>query len=195
MNRLDEILEYNKAFVDKGLYQDFITTKYPDKKIIVLSCMDTRLTQLLPKALNLQNGDAKFISNAGAVLSHPFGSIMRSIIVAIYELEVEEVLVISHHGCGMNNVEPKRIIEAMKQKGISDETLYTLRYSGIDLNDWLRGFDCVFDSVKESVDKIRNHPLITKDITVHGLIADPETGALEVIVNGYDHCRASKSTR
>jgi len=104
MSRLKEIMEYNQEFVEKGIYELFATTKYPDKKIIVLSCMDTRLTQLLPEALNLQNGDAKFVSNAGAILSHPFGSIMRSIIVAIYELDVEEIFVIGHHGCGMNNI-------------------------------------------------------------------------------------------
>ena len=177
-------MEYNQKFVDRGTYELFATTKYPDKKIIVLSCMDTRLTQLLPEALNLQNGDAKFVSNAGAILSHPFGSIMRSIIVAIYELGVEEIFIIGHHGCGMNSIEPQHVIHAMKQKGISEETLETLQYSGIDLNVWLKGFDCVVDSVTESVDKIRNHPLIPKDILVHGLIADPKTGALEIVVNG-----------
>ena len=34
---------------------------------------------------------------------------------------------------------------------------------------------------------IKNHPLIPKDIKVHGLIIDPETGKLDVIVNGYEN--------
>ena len=42
--------------------------------------MDTRLMELLPKALNLKNGDAKIVKNAGATIMHPFGSIIRSII-------------------------------------------------------------------------------------------------------------------
>ena len=84
MTKLNEIMEYNKEFVEEKKYESFKSTKYPDKKMVILSCMDTRLVELLPKALNLKNGDAKIIKNAGAVIAHPFGSIMRSILVAIY---------------------------------------------------------------------------------------------------------------
>ena len=45
---LDEILEFNKQFVANKGYEKYITNKYPDKKIAILSCMDTRLTELLP---------------------------------------------------------------------------------------------------------------------------------------------------
>jgi len=189
MRRLDEILTFNKAFVEKKSYEFFKTTKYPDKKMIIFSCMDTRLTKLLPEALNLQNGDAKFIKNAGAIVTHPFGSVMRSIIIAIYELNAEEIFVIGHHGCGMNSIEPKKVITSMKTKGISEETLQTIKYSGIDLNAWLSGFECVFESVRESVDKICKHPLVPKNVAVHGLVIDPETGLLELVVNGYDENR------
>lgn len=192
MRRLDELITFNKAFVKEKAYESFKTTKYPDKKMIVFSCMDTRLTGLLPEALNLQNGDAKFIKNAGAIVTHPFGSVMRSIIVAIYELKAEEIFVIGHHGCGMSNIEPKKVIESMKSKGISEETLQVIKTSGIDINSWLQGFDCVFDSVRESVSKISNHPLVPKTIAVHGLIIDPETGLLEVVVNGYQDKSSAK---
>ena len=50
---IDEILKFNKQFVAEKGYERFITTKYPDKKIAILSCMDTRLTELLPAALGL----------------------------------------------------------------------------------------------------------------------------------------------
>ena len=56
MNKLNEIMEYNKRFVENKEYEKYEATKYPDKKIVILSCMDTRLTELLPKALNLKNG-------------------------------------------------------------------------------------------------------------------------------------------
>ena len=45
---LDEILEFNKQFVANKGYEKYITNKYPDKKIAIVSCMDTRLTELLP---------------------------------------------------------------------------------------------------------------------------------------------------
>ena len=41
---LEEILAYNKQFVENKGYESYITNKYPDKKIAILSCMDTRLT-------------------------------------------------------------------------------------------------------------------------------------------------------
>ncbi|WP_027624100.1 beta-class carbonic anhydrase [Clostridium lundense] len=187
MNRLDEILSYNKSFVENKEYEKYKATKYPDKKMVIFSCMDTRLTELLPRALNLRNGDAKFIKNAGAVITHPFGSIMRSILVAIYELNAEEVFVIGHHGCGMSNIDTTKTLEKILQRGISKDTLSTLENSGINLKNWLHGFDCVTDSVKKSVSIIKNHPLMPKDVFVHGLIIDPETGKLELVVDGYNN--------
>ena len=60
---IDQIIEYNKTFVAEKGYEKYVTDKYPDKKLAVLSCMDTRLTELLPAALGLKNGDAKIIKN------------------------------------------------------------------------------------------------------------------------------------
>ena len=67
-------------------------------------------------------------------------------------------------------------------RGISEETIDTLSNSGINIRKWLHGFDSVEDSIKESVELIKKHPLIPKDVKVHGLIMDPETGNLEVVI-------------
>lgn len=184
MNQLNEMLSFNKSFVEAKGYETYATDKFPYKKMVVFSCMDTRLTSLLPKALNLKNGDAKIIKNAGAVIMHPYGSVMRSIIVAVYELGAEEVYVIGHKGCGMSSVKSDILINEMKSQGINEEVFDVLKYSGIDLPSWLHGFDCVNESIKESVDKIANHPLIADHIKVHGLIMDSETGELELLVDG-----------
>ena len=58
-------------------YEKYAASKYPNKKLAILSCMDTRLTELLPAALGLKNGDAKIIKNAGGIIADPFGSVMR----------------------------------------------------------------------------------------------------------------------
>ena len=97
---IDQIIEYNKEFVAEKGYEKYITDKYPDKKLAVLSCMDTRLTELLPAALGLKNGDAKIIKNAGGLVISAFDSAMRSLIVAVYELGVEEIMVVAHSHCG-----------------------------------------------------------------------------------------------
>lgn len=186
MRKLDEILEYNKNFVENKRYEPYVTSKNPNKKIVILSCMDTRLTNLLPKALNIKNGDVKIIKNAGAAITHPFGSITRSILIAIYEFNVDEVLVIGHDGCGMCNLDTTKIIQKVIDRGISKDVIDTLYHSGIDVDKWLKGFDSVEDSIKDSVELILNHPLTPKNIIVHGLLISPETGKLDVIVNGYN---------
>jgi carbonic anhydrase len=181
MSQLSEILEYNQAFVDNKEYEQFRTDKFPDKRMVILTCMDARLVELLPKALNLKNGDAKIIKNAGAIVSHPFGSVMRSIIVAIYELNANEVLVIGHHDCGMMGLNSKLLLDKALDRGISDKVMSTLGHSGIDLERWLTGFNKVQEGVSKSVGTIKNHPLLPVDILVHGLIIDPVTGKLEVL--------------
>ena len=36
---IDELLEYNRAFVGKKGYEKYLTNKYPDKKIAIVTCM------------------------------------------------------------------------------------------------------------------------------------------------------------
>ncbi|MGV2686480.1 carbonic anhydrase, partial [Clostridium perfringens] len=140
--------------------------------------MDTRLTDLLPKALNLKNGDAKIVKNAGASIMHPFGSVIRSVIVAIYEFNVDEIFVIGHHGCGMCNLNTENLLEKAIDRGISQEAINTLFNGGIEVKKWLHGFDSVEESIKDSVNLIKRHPLMPQGISVHGLVIDPEIGKL-----------------
>lgn len=185
MGLLHEIMRFNHKFVASGKYKPYETTKFPTKKLVVLSCMDTRLTDLLPRAMNLTNGDAKVIKNAGAIITHPFGSVMKSILVAIYELEAKEVCVVGHHGCGMETINPKETLAKMRARGIEENVVDILAATGIDLETWLQGFNQVTENIQKSVKIIRNHPLLPKDVPVHGLIIDPRTGKLDLIADGY----------
>jgi len=181
MSVVQEMLAFNEKFVSEKQYEEFVSDKFPDKKIVILTCMDTRLTALLPKALGLKNGDAKIIKNAGAVLSHPFGSVMRSILVALYALGAEEVIVIGHYDCGMAAIDPNAVISEMERRGIEPQTLQTLKSSGMDLEKWLHGFDSVEANVVNSVSLINNHPLLPPGTNVHGFVIDPATGRLDVV--------------
>ncbi|GIQ67663.1 carbonic anhydrase [Xylanibacillus composti] len=188
MNRnLDNILAHNEHFVVNKEYEKYATSKFPEKKMVILTCMDTRLTELLPKAMNLKNGDAKIIKNAGAIVLQPFGNIMRSILVALYALKAEEVVVVGHHDCGMTGLNSETMLQKMYDRGIAEDTVTTLKHAGIHLNRWLIGFDNVRDGVVNSVEIIRNHPLLPKNVPVHGLIIDPHTGALDLVINGYEY--------
>ncbi|WP_174734915.1 beta-class carbonic anhydrase [Mesobacillus harenae] len=185
MRMLEEILNHNEKFVAEKKYVEYASDKFPNKRMVILTCMDTRLLELLPKAINVSNGDVKIVKNAGALVMHPFGSIMRSLLVAVYQLQAEEVFVIGHYDCGMSGMKSDDIINNMKNRGVEDETFKTLSYSGIDVNQWLHGFENVKDSVKHSVEIIDNHPLMPNDVPVHGLVINPETGKLDLIVDGY----------
>ncbi len=187
MNLIDGILAHNRQFVAKREYEAFATDRFPNKKLVLLTCMDTRLTELLPRAMNFRNGDVKLIKNAGAIVSHPFGSVMRSILVAVYELQAAEVAVVGHHNCGMAGLEPQRVLEQALERGVLPATLATLEHSGINLAEWLRGFNTVEDGVRASVAMIRHHPLLPPSVPVHGLVMNPATGELDRLINGYDH--------
>ena len=113
-----KMLDYNRAFVEHGLYEKYTTTKYPDRKIAILACMDTRMTELLPAALGLKNGDVKLIKNAGGRVMHPYGSVIFSLLVAVYELGVDTVVLNWHDYFGGRLLYPKEMIAKMKERGI-----------------------------------------------------------------------------
>lgn len=175
---INEILQYNRQFVETRGYDRFLTDKYPNKRIAIVTCMDTRLVELLPAALGLRNGDVKIIKNAGATITNPFDSTMRSLLVAVYELGVNEIMVIGHTGCGVQGMDSAEMLHLMRERGIPDSNISLMKHCGIDLDSWLHGFDDTDDAIRETVDLIRNHPLMAKDVAVKGYIMDSVTGAL-----------------
>ncbi len=175
---IQEMLAYNKEFVASKGYEKFATSKYPDKKIAIVTCMDTRLVELLPAALGIKNGDVKMIKNAGGTITNPFDSTVRSLLVAIYELGVNEIMIIGHTGCGVQGMDAQEMLHLMKERGVDEEHINLMRHCGIDLDSWLHGFEDTDAAVLETVDLVKNHPLVPKDIVVRGYIMDSETGAL-----------------
>ena len=154
---IDEILKYNKEFVEEKKYEQYKTSKYPDKKIAIITCMDTR------------------------VVSHAFGSVVRSVLVGIFELGIEEVMVIGHTDCGVQHINSDMMIKHMMDRGVDEEKIELIRHCGIDFDTWLEGFDCVESSVKDSVEMLRKHPLIPKDVKISGYVMDSVTGELHVV--------------
>lgn len=182
---LDEMLEYNQRFVSSKDYEQYATDSIPNKRMVVFTCMESRLVELLPRALNIHNGDVKMLKNAGAIIRKPFDTIMKSILVAVYQLQAEEVTVIGHHDCGMSHVDTDSLYQNMVDKGIEESTLQTLTHGGIDFHEEFHGFQTVEDSVEQSVSIIRNHPLLPAHVKVHGLVIDPGTGKVDVVTREY----------
>ena len=137
---IDGILAHNRAFVERRDFERYTTDKYPDKKLAIVSCMDTRLTALLLAALGLKNGDAKIIKVAGAEVAHPFGSVMRSLLIAVCELGVEDIMIVAHTNCGAQHMSGKEMVANMERLGVSAERIEFARHCGIDFDKWLAGF-------------------------------------------------------
>lgn len=145
---LSEILNFNREFVARKNYLPYQTTKYPDRKLAILTCMDTRLTHLLPAAMGLRNGEVKMIKNAGGVVLAPYGGVVRSLLA----------------------------------RGIAPEILSEIDEAGeVDLDAWFTGFSGEEQAVRDSVAMLRAHPLMPRDVAIHGLIIDSSTGALRVL--------------
>ena len=178
MSNIDDVLAFNRGFVASKGYEAHLTDKFPDKKLAVLSCMDTRLSVLLQEALGLQNGDAKIIKNAGALVPSPWDSAMRSLIVAIYELGVTEIMVVAHTTCGACHMHFSHFREEMLKRGIPQASLDR---TDINLDEWLEGFHDTETSVRKTVASIVNHPLVPSDVTVRGFIIESASGELTEI--------------
>ena len=103
---------------------------------------------------------------------------MRSLLIAIYELGVNEVMIIGHTGCGVQGMNAEEMLHLMKERGIDEEHISLMRHCGIDLDAWLHGFDDTEAAVLETVDLVRNHPLMPKDVVVKGYIIETHTGEL-----------------
>lgn len=177
---IDRILEYNSQFVAEKAYEPYAASKFPAKKLAILSCMDTRLTELLPKALGLKSGDAKIITNAGGIVLSDTDSSVRSLLVAIYELGAEEVMVIHHTDCGACHMSYAHFKPMMLEKGITAETLSAWEERGVAA--WLEGFHDTEASVRKTVAAVKNHPLIPSSVVVRGFIMETTTGSLTEVL-------------
>lgn len=186
MTILNRILEANNAFT-KSLPIEFINSdpklsKIPLRQLAIFTCMDTRLVEFLEPALGIRREDAIVIKNAGNSVTGSFESTIRSLMVGIYELNVKEIMVIGHEDCGVSNTSAKDISEKMLARGISRDAIKMVEE---EMALWLDRFNHPEENVQHVVGKIRNNPLIPRDVPVHGLLFNPHDGNLKLISSGY----------
>lgn len=146
--------------------------------------MDAQIIELLPYTFGLKNGDTKLIKGAGAVVSHPWGSVIRSLLVTVFELRVKEIMVIAYHDCGVWRLHVESFLNKVHDGDIPDSRIETLQHADINPDGWLINFDNVEDSVRHTVGLIRGRPLMPTGVAVHNLVIYPITGKLSMVVNG-----------
>jgi carbonic anhydrase len=190
MTLLDTVLTTNRRFVRPGLFPPL--PKNPKKQLAIFTCMDTRLVDFLEPAMGLKRGEAKVIKNAGNTIIDPYGSVIRSLVVAIFLLGVEEVFVIGHQDCGMAGIDELELKRRMVARGVDPHVIASLIP---DMPQWIGAFDHPEQNVERVVSVIRTNPLIPRDVPVHGLLFCPNDGHLDVIVRGYDETALPETTR
>jgi carbonic anhydrase len=117
--------------------------------------------------LGLQPGDAKILRNAGARVTD---DVLRTLVLAVYLLDVNRVMVVAHTDCRMTKVTDEQVHEEMLSRGVDTRSLE---------------FRTVADQRAElahDVQKIRSSPYLPKDLSVAGCIYDVTTGLIDVVV-------------
>src|ERR1700676_4332689 len=93
MSVIDEVLAANKIY--SRTHELRRLTPRPERKLAVLTCMDTRLSI---RTLGLTTGDAHIIRNAGGIVTDDS---LRSLLISHYLLDTQEIMVINHTDCGL----------------------------------------------------------------------------------------------
>ena len=178
---LQEILTNNHEFLANNRCTKEIS-KYPQKKFALLTCMDTRLVELINKALGIHRGDAKIIQNAGTSLIGEMGETVKSLLLTIYVFDIKEIFIVGHYDCGVALTSSKDILHNMRSRGVSEQQLKLIEK---DFQVWLDPYTDPAKNVLTVIKKLKANPFIPNDIPIHGLIIDPHTGKLDLLADGY----------
>lgn len=170
----------NRAFVQQALSQGGLdeVSKYPNRNLAVLTCMDTRLLDFLEPAMGLRRGEAKIIKVAGNTAFEKFDSVIGSLMVAVYELHVHDIVVMGHDDCGMLNTTSDSLSQKMAEAGIDRAVIEAVRPK---LKQWADPIGSVDESVKDTVKRLRCNPYLPKDIAVYGMVIHPHSGEIRVV--------------
>lgn len=160
VEKLEEEFRFGDAFF-YSLYSNL--TAKPELKTVILTCMDCRITA---RSLGiLKPGKVIILRNAGALFTY---DILRSLLIAIYELDIKFIAVIGHTNCGnrMSEDEMDYLLQKMAKRLKVHKNQILRRMRVDNPQELFHGFRDIKDQVVLTVSQIKSHPLIPKDIVV-----------------------------
>lgn len=179
MSVLKEVLaandKYAAEFGEKGSL-----ALPPARRFAILTCMDARLDPA--KYAGLSEGDAHVIRNAGGRASD---DAIRSLVISYKLLGTAEWFVIHHTDCGMEFF-TNDVMAGLLESSLETASLGADGFTDIGKGpgstegryiNWLT-IAHAENSVVEDVSRIRNHPLVPKNIPIYGYIYNVHTGRL-----------------
>lgn len=175
----NEVLTANKQYV-KFFGEKGKLPLPPGRRFAILTCMDARLDPA--KYAGLSEGDAHVIRNAGGRASD---DAIRSLVISHKLLGTREWFVIHHTDCGME-LFTDEIIRDLLSRSLATATVDEKGWRNVEENGGSHAADHVAfltfknlaASVLEDVVRIKNHPLVAKNIPVYGYIYEVKTGEL-----------------
>jgi len=152
----------------------------PARHFAILTCMDARLDPA--KFAGLAEGDAHVIRNAGGRASD---DAIRSLVISYKLLGTREWFVIHHTNCGMefftNDVIRGLLASSLETAALTDQGFRDIGKGpgsrAGEYIEWLTIQDNA-QSVRDDVERIRQHPLVPASIAIYGYIYDVKTGKL-----------------
>ena len=165
MSVIDEVLVANEIYARTHELRRL--TPRPERKLAVLTCMDTRLSIL---TLGLKTGDAHIIRNAGGIVTE---DTLRSLVVSHYLLGTEDITVINHTDCGLMLTSEQDLRTRIQNRTGTAAVSPAFFYA----------FQNVEENVRHQLQKLRTHPWIPEKVAVRGFIYDVASGLLREIKN------------
>jgi carbonic anhydrase len=175
---LEEVLSYNKGFVERRREQglDKEISGHAQKEVMIFTCMDTRLVELVEDAMGFGRGQVKVLKNAGNTIRKNCDDVLRCIALGALVMDIKVVFVVGHKDCGMKKLTAGKIRQAMTERGIAESVI-----SSVDLEEWAGIISDEAENVREAVKAIKNYEFIPKDVKVYGLLMDPNSGELQAV--------------
>lgn len=161
-----------------------------NKKVLFVIGMECELERLLHQAIHIYPENMLILKTVGPVISHPYGDLMRNIIIAVYQENVEEIFVVGTKDGQKNTVDIQDLLDKIYEREGLKEKIQTLEYlfrngipefPGGNLSKWLEGSKTLTEGIQNSVNIIRHHPLMPSHVKVHGLFVDKMNGKLSEI--------------
>ncbi|MDM5300277.1 carbonic anhydrase [Bacillus subtilis] len=155
-----------------------------NKKVLFLTDIENGLEPILQEVTNTPAENMLTIQSYGAAISHPYGEIMRSVIIAIYQEDVEEVFVVGTKDNRTSTGHVRTQLETMKDKIQTLDYLFQNckpEFFGGTVDEWLDGNENSSGCIEKSVEIIRQHPLVPSYVKVKGLIVNPKDGTSSIV--------------
>ncbi|MCQ6286684.1 MULTISPECIES: carbonic anhydrase [Bacillus cereus group] len=154
-----------------------------NKKVLLLTDIEHGIEPIIQQVTNIQQENMLTIHSYDSVIVHPYGDIMRSIIIAIYQENVEEIIVVGIEDKETDVVNLQIQRDAIKNNRELDYLFENCmpEFSSGSLDEWLSGKENVSENIEKSIDMICHHPLVPSDVKVHGFKIDRTRGKETVV--------------